>query len=141
MSKGKRIGTAFESHVVNYLTERGVPCRRVALAGAEDEGDIRSDDHSFILECKAGKAAENASHNQLAQWLVETERERVHASVPYAFLATKVAGKGSAQAGLWNVHISAEMLNACWAANVPAGGYLTITLDTFISWWQGRPAH
>lgn len=134
MSRSKRIGTAFESQVADYLTAAGIPCHRVALAGCDDEGDIRHG-HLFVLECKGGKAAASASRNQIVEWLADTERERANAGVPFGFLVTKVAGKGVAQAGLWLVHVSGRELWERWGARVPAGTHATVTLDVFIDWW------
>jgi len=135
MSKSKRIGTTFERQVADYLTGRGIPCRRVALAGRDDEGDVRDDAHRFVLECKGGKAAESASHGQITTWLEETERERRAAEVSYGFLVTKTAGKGAAQAGLWRVHVPARELRMVWGAMVPATGFTSVTLETFADWW------
>lgn len=51
MSKSKRTGTAFETAVVRFLDEAGVPAYRPAPAGSQDKGDVRAG--PWVLECKA----------------------------------------------------------------------------------------
>lgn len=131
-SRSKRIGTGFESAVVRFLSESGVPCRRVALTGAGDEGDVRTDDHRLVLECKGGKKAEGVSDALIREWLVEAERERVNAGVPFGALVRKVAGKGEAQAGLWMVHMSGEQFSVLTGALLPGSVVVGLSLGDFV---------
>ena len=117
MSRSRAIGTSAESAVVKLARSSGFPyAERRALAGADDQGDIRLDLHGrVILEVKAGKAAETASDSQVAAWLVEAERERDAAGAWYGFLVLKRAGKGPRNAGQWwaVAHLDDLALVAC----------------------------
>jgi len=57
MSKQKDIGTRGEKRVADYLRNKGFSVTRLALAGAQDVGDllIEKGDKIFIAEVKAGK--------------------------------------------------------------------------------------
>lgn len=103
MNRSKQIGTSAESAVVKLARSSGFPyAERRALAGTDDQGDVKLDSRGrVILEVKAGKAAETASDSQVAAWLVETEREREAAGAWYGFLVLKRAGKGPRNAGQW----------------------------------------
>ena len=131
MSKQKRIGTAFETAVSKYLADAGIPNKRVALAGAADEGDLLSRDGLLVVECKGGHAAENASHNQIVAWLVEAEKERINSGARVGILARKTKGKGAASADLWAVHLDAENASRLLGVGVPEGIVFTLTLHGF----------
>lgn len=65
--------------MVRYLTGNGFPhAERRALRGVQDVGDITGCP-GLAWEVKAGDAARNASDNQIAAWLRETEVERRNA--------------------------------------------------------------
>ena len=77
MSRSKAIGTAGEVAVVGYAQGHGFPeAERLALAGKDDQGDVRLM-RGVHLEVKAGNAAHNASYNQCEAWLKEADREGV----------------------------------------------------------------
>jgi hypothetical protein len=69
----RRVGSAFEVEVCMFLRESGVPCERLARAGANDEGDLSIGGGTFIAELKA-RRDRNSSLN-LHAWLGEAERE------------------------------------------------------------------
>ena len=93
----KSIGTPFESALVRYAKGNGFPwADRIPLSGALDRGDVALCP-GLIVECKAGKAAENASDEQIKKWLKETERERVNANAAIGLLVTKRRGIGAAR--------------------------------------------
>ena len=95
----KRIGTPFESALVRYARANGFPwADRIPLSGALDRGDVALCP-GLIAECKAGKAAENASDEQVRKWLLETERERVNANAAIGILVVKRRGIGAARMG------------------------------------------
>lgn len=82
----KAKGTAFESAVTRWLRDNGFPgADRQPLRGTRDAGDLALCP-GVIGECKAGKAAHNASDAQLVAWLTETEREREHAGADVGLL-------------------------------------------------------
>jgi hypothetical protein len=103
MSKSRAIGTSAESAVVKVARAHGFPfAERRTLHGNTDLGDVKLDSRGqLVLEVKAGKAAETASDSLIESWLVETERERVHAGAHYGFLVVKRAGKGPRNADRW----------------------------------------
>jgi hypothetical protein len=77
--RSKDIGTEAETKVVRYLLDHGFPAaERRALHGTQDLGDITGTP-GLVFEVKAGKAAHNASDNQVDLWLAETELERDNA--------------------------------------------------------------
>lgn len=70
MSRSRRLGTAWESAIVDYLRANGVPhAERRALAGSKDRGDIAGIP-GLVIE---GKSV--ASHT-LAVWVDEANAER-----------------------------------------------------------------
>jgi hypothetical protein len=102
-NRSKSIGTAAESAVTKFAKANGFPfAERRTLHGSADCGDVKLDSRGrVVIEVKAGKAAETASDSQIAKWLEETERERVHAGADRAFLVVKRAGKGTQSVGSW----------------------------------------
>lgn len=104
-NRPKQIGTAAESGVRNAFIAAGFgDCRRVALAGSADCGDLFVTAPSgtvLCVEVKAGRAAETASTAQVAEWLAETERERMHSGADLGVLVRKRAGYGASRAGQW----------------------------------------
>lgn len=82
----KAKGTAFESAVVRWLRDNGYPhADRQPLRGTRDAGDLALCP-GVIAECKAGKAAHQASDTQVELWLAETERERANAGADVGLL-------------------------------------------------------
>lgn len=69
----RRVGSGFETDVLQYLRTVGVQCERLARAGANDEGDLSLNHGSFVAELKA-RRDRNSSLN-LHAWLGEAERE------------------------------------------------------------------
>ena len=110
--RSKDIGTRAETAVVKLCHEIGYRhAERLALAGADDRGDIRLlRDPLVILEVKAGKAAQNASWPQIQAWLRETQIERNNAwrADPekldkdfHGFLITQRKGYGTGRVADW----------------------------------------
>lgn len=100
-NRSKDIGTWAETKVVNYLRANGFPeADRRALHGNKDLGDILVC-KGVIAEVKGGRAAEDASDEQLRRWCSETERERVNAKASHGFLVVKRRGFGVAKIGGW----------------------------------------
>ena len=101
MNKPKAIGTACETAIVRWVRPRGFPgADRAPLKGNADEGDVWLCPGALI-ESKGGHRAETASDALIAEWLVETEVERVNHGADVAALVTKRKGKGPANAGSW----------------------------------------
>lgn len=108
VNKPKAIGTAAETAVVRAARTRGFPlAERLALAGAQDLGDVRLT--AFVhLEVKGGHAAETASDAQIEAWMLETERELAHAGASAGALITKRPSVGPANADRWWAHVRAS---------------------------------
>ena len=70
-SKAK--GPAAESAVVKLAEAHGIPARRCALAGSQDQGDVHLWDGRVVIEVKAYKT--HPSWTQVDQWWHETEAE------------------------------------------------------------------
>lgn len=108
-NKPKAIGTRTEVGVVRVLVESGhTEALRVVLHGAADEGDVHYATLSgakVCVEVKGGKAAEQASDEQVEAWLLEAERERQNTGAAYALLVTKRAGYGHLRAASWRAHL------------------------------------
>ena len=140
-NRPKQIGTSCETAVVRAAQPLGFPlAERLALAGAQDLGDVRLAPYVH-LEVKGGKAAETASDAQIEAWMVETERELAHARALAGALILKRKGVGAARAHLWWAYVRASWL-AAWraypadlAAEIQAGPDHTIrmTLDSLLA--------
>ncbi len=107
MSKSKAIGTRAETAVRNYLLSAGyseLEAHRNVLKGSDDEGDVwlRDPKHGLIVfEVKGGKAAKEASYEQMKKWYNEAEVEMENAGAAFGFLVTQRAGVGYPRAGEW----------------------------------------
>ena len=107
MSKSKAIGTRAETALRNYLLSAGyseLEAHRNVLKGSDDEGDVwlRDPKHGLIVfEVKGGKAAKEASHEQMKKWYSEAETEMENAGAAFGFLVTQRAGVGYPRAGEW----------------------------------------
>jgi hypothetical protein len=107
LSKSKAIGTRAETAVRNYLLSAGyseLEAHRNVLKGSDDEGDVwlRDPKHGLIVfEVKGGKAAKEASYEQMKKWYNEAEVEMENAGAAFGFLVTQRAGVGYPRAGEW----------------------------------------
>jgi hypothetical protein len=111
MSKSKSIGTRAETAVRNYLLSVGynpLEAHRNVLKGKDDEGDVwlREASGLIVFEVKGGKAAKDASFQQIGKWYEEAERERDNADARFGFLVTQRAGVGYPRAGDWWAYAS-----------------------------------
>lgn len=82
-SKAK--GTRAETKVARYLNANGLECERRALAGSDDEGDLRlvlRDGSEVTVEVKAGKQTTNYSRSQLREWMRQTTAESLNRGCP-----------------------------------------------------------
>lgn len=101
MNKPKAIGTKAETAVARFLAANGFPhAERRALRGTQDAGDITGIP-GLCIEVKGGDAAKDASDTLVADWLTETETERVNASADIGLLVLQRRGVGPANAGRW----------------------------------------
>jgi hypothetical protein len=142
VNKPKRIGTAAETAVSRYLQAHGFPhAERRALRGIEDAGDITGCP-GVCIEVKGGKAAESASDLLVADWLEETETERLNARADVGVLVLKRKGVGAANAGRWWAIVRGDTLTRLIApdasiyseAPLPAVRMLLIDLVSCLRW-------
>jgi hypothetical protein len=115
MSKQKDIGTRAETAVKNALLAHGytpLEAHRNVLTGSADEGDVwlRSILGLIVFEVKGGKAAKEASYEQIRKWLQEAHTERDNANGKFGFLVTQRAGVGYPRAGEWWAYLTVEDL-------------------------------
>jgi hypothetical protein len=106
VSKSKSIGTRAETAVRNYLLSVGynpLEAHRNVLKGKDDEGDVwlREKNGLIVFEVKGGKAAKDASFQQIGKWYEEAEKERNNADGRFGFLVTQRPGVGYPRAGDW----------------------------------------
>ena len=119
----RAVGTSAETAAKRWLIADGWPdADRQPLRGIRDCGDLtvcRSP--RIIAEVKGGAAADTASAGLIAEWLAQTETERVNAG---ADLAVLIVRRHRRPVGLWDAHM-------------PAAGWLTL-LDgsTDVSGWD-----
>lgn len=74
----KQIGTRAETNVARFLTQRGLRTTRRALAGSDDEGDLRMllpSGEEVTLEVKAGKQTQDLTRARLGEWKRQTLQE------------------------------------------------------------------
>lgn len=92
MSANKAKGTAWETDLVKFFRERGIPARRVAQEGFKDTGDLHGLS-PFIGQAKNYKSWEEA----IRLGLDGAERQKVHAGEPYGVAFVKRIRKGVGQ--------------------------------------------
>lgn len=93
MTASKRKGTAWESALVAYLRDNGVPhAERRALSGSKDRGDIAGIPGVAI-------EAKSANEIKLAAWIDEAETERANDGADLGVLWIKRRGKASPGSG------------------------------------------
>jgi hypothetical protein len=114
-NKPKAIGTRGESGTVAALKRLGFPlARRLALAGADDTGDIELTP-GVVAEVKTGKHAKAASLAQVDLWWLETLTEAAHyarsvGGVGVPVLIWQRAGYGPDRADYWSARLEAAVL-------------------------------
>ena len=109
-NKPKAIGTRGETGVVRVARDLGFPeARRLALAGADDQGDAILCP-GIIAEVKTGKAAKTASLAQIDLWWLETEIERQNAGATIGLLVVQRAGYSPERAAYWRCFLGAPVV-------------------------------
>jgi hypothetical protein len=94
LSKAKQKGTLAETALAEYLKQTWPAVERRALNGANDKGDIAGVP-GFVVEVK------NHRTYRIAEWLKETEEERLNAGEPNSFLVVKPNRVGTSKVGSW----------------------------------------
>lgn len=102
VNRPKQKGTAAETACKRHAQANGFPLAdRLTLSGQYDRGDLQLT-IGVIAEVKAGAQAKNASGNQIAAWLEETETERINAGASIGILIVQPRGVGTSRPGLWS---------------------------------------
>lgn len=116
------IGTAAESAVVKALRAHGFPhAERRSLKGALDQGDITGTP-GICWEVKGGAAARTASDGLIAEWMAETETERINARADVGVLVVQRKGVGPANAHRWWAVLPADrLLHSSATDGIPGG--------------------
>lgn len=81
----KAIGTRAETKVKRYFNDHGLRCERKALAGSDDEGDLRlylNDGTEVTVEVKSGKQTMNYNRTTLNAWKSQTLTESINSDCP-----------------------------------------------------------
>lgn len=137
-NKPKKIGTQFTADTIRFLIPNGFPHAELRnQAGQYDKGDITGIP-AVVIECKGGKAAENASDGQVAAWMVETERERINAKADIGVLVMKRKAIGAANAGQWWAVVHSSHLNP-WVHDAPIRMHLTDCVRWLREMGHGSP--
>lgn len=132
-NRPKAKGTAAESAVVRFLTERHVLAKREILHGGKDHGDVHVHTKKglIVLEVKAYKTW--ASARQLDAWMVEADIEGVNAGADASALVVKRPGSGAANAADWLVFMRADEWE--WLAHgrdaTPTNDWICVNLAHF----------
>ena len=109
-NRPKAIGTRGETGVVRVARDLGFPeARRLALAGADDQGDAILCP-GIIAEVKTGKAAKTASLAQIDLWWLETEIERQNAGATIGLLVVQRSGYSPERAAYWRCFLGAPVV-------------------------------
>jgi len=112
MARPKDIGTAAETAVVRALRTLGFPhAERRALAGAYDLGDITGCP-GIVWEVKGGQQTRQPSDEEIADWMAETEQERVNAGADFGVLVLQRHGVGPSNAHRWWAYLRAQKVMA-----------------------------
>ena len=97
-------GTAAETAVVRLATAMGIPAKRVALAGAADQGDVwlwpEGDGARVVVEVKSRTKA--WTWTEVQKWWAEAEAESLRVpNCDVALLVVKRPGSGAPSAADW----------------------------------------
>lgn len=144
MSKAKAIGTRAETAVKNYLLSVGyspLEAHRNVLKGSADEGDVWLRDQTFgliVFEVKGGKAAKEASYQQVQKWFKEAQDEQRNAGAAFGFLVTQRAGVGYPRAGEWWAYATiGDIANIRYGTGEPEPTLVRLTLAELVKMIYG----
>ena len=121
----KAIGTRAETKVKRYFNDHGLRCERKALAGSDDEGDLRlylNDGTEVAVEVKAGKQTANYNRTKLSDWKGQTLAESINSDCP-AMLVIVRYRRSFDDAEVW-------LPNVQWGGQL--GGWTMTYIDDFV---------
>lgn len=144
MSKSKAIGTRAETALRNYLLSVGyseLEAHRNVLTGQDDEGDVWLREPRkglMVFEVKGGKAAKEASHEQMKKWYGEAEREMNNAGAAFGFLVTQRAGVGYPRAGEWWAYSTlGDLYSLTGGAKLSGDAFIRLTVSELVDIIRG----
>lgn len=144
MSKSKAIGTRAETALRNYLLSVGyseLEAHRNVLTGQDDEGDVWLREPRkglMVFEVKGGKAAKEASHEQMKKWYGEAEREMNNAGAAFGFLVTQRAGVGYPRAGEWWAYSTlGDLSSLTGGAKLSGDAFIRLTVSELVDIIRG----
>ncbi|QNJ56535.1 RusA-like Holliday junction resolvase [Arthrobacter phage Elezi] len=112
MSANKSKGTKWETDLVKFFTERGIPARRVAQEGFKDSGDLHGLS-PFVGQAKNWKSWEDA----IREGLDGAERQKINAGEPYGVAFVKRVRKGTGEGyAVMTVATFADLLRRLYRA-------------------------
>ncbi len=123
-NRSKDIGTRAETKVARYLSSKGFPTERKALAGAADKGDLRMtlpDGTEVTLEVKAGAQTSYCPRGLMDKWKEQTLVEAHNSGCKAALVIVRYNRKFR-DAEVW-------IPNALWGGRV---GWSMSYLDDFV---------
>jgi hypothetical protein len=125
----KAKGTAAETAVVRLAEACGIPARRVALAGAADQGDVHLWDGRVVIEVKSRKSW--PSWLDVDAWFREAESEAARVgNCDVAALVVKRPGHGPARAGDWFAWVRMADLSWWYAQHETPANAATVNVLT-----------
>jgi hypothetical protein len=103
----KNKGTATETAVVRFLTERGIAAKRETLHGNKDHGDVHIWAGKIVVEVKARAGWHSPA--DIERWMAELERECMNVpQCSVGVLIVKRPGSGAANAGDWFAYLRSD---------------------------------
>ena len=128
-SKAK--GTRAETKVRRYFDDRGLRCERKALAGSNDEGDLRLFLPNMLeevtVEVKAGKQTANYNRTQLDEWKRQTLDEAINSHHPAILVVVRYRRKLE-DAEVWIPNVTEDGIRA----------WTMVYLDEFVNVVKGE---
>jgi Holliday junction resolvase len=95
-SPSKKKGTQAETKVVRYFNKNGIKTERKALAGSNDEGDLRMmlvDGSELTVEVKTGQQTQNYNRTLMEKWKGQTLVESKNSGHPAILIVVRYARK------------------------------------------------
>ena len=128
----KAIGTRAETKVKNHFIDHGFRCERRALAGSDDEGDLRlylKDGTEVTVEVKAGKQTQNYPRSRVEDWRKQTLRQSKNSGCNQSMLVIVRYKRDFKDAEVW-------FPNFEWESLIQPG-WTMMYLDEFTEWIGG----
>lgn len=133
MSKSKAIGTRAETKVKRYFNDHGLRCERRALAGSDDEGDLRlylDNGAEVTVEVKAGKQTSGYGRALFNKWKIQTLAESANSGCHQSLLVVVGYARRFRDAEVWIPNFE------WWDQTQPE--WTMMYIDDFVRWAGGN---